>query len=79
MILGIELVEIMGYLASLGVLLSFLMKDIKKLRVVNTIGCTFFIIYGFMLQTAWPIVITNVTIVLINLYYLFIKTETKVS
>lgn len=65
-----SITEIIGYLASLLVLLSFLMKDIKTLRIVNCVGCGVFILYGFMLSVSWPIVITNVAIVIINLVYL---------
>ncbi|MCV6628227.1 MAG: uroporphyrinogen decarboxylase [Flavobacteriaceae bacterium] len=72
-IFGISITEIIGYLASAGVLISFLMKDIRKLRMVNSVGCTLFVIYGFMLQTSWPIIITNMAILGINLYYLFVK------
>lgn len=63
-------VEIVGYLASLGVLTSFLLKDINKLRIVNTIGCILFIFYGILLNTSWPIIITNVSITVINVFYL---------
>ncbi len=64
--------EIMGYAASLGVLLSFLMKDIKTLRVVNSIGCALFVIYGYMMlpKDSMPIIITNVAIIMINIYFL---------
>ena len=64
--------EIMGYAASLGVLLSFLMKDIKTLRVVNSIGCALFVIYGYMMlpEDSMPIIITNVAIIMINIYFL---------
>jgi uncharacterized protein with PQ loop repeat len=48
--MNISLTEFIGYLASLGVLLSFLMKEIKTLRIVNTIGCFLFVIYGVMLN-----------------------------
>ena len=61
--------EYIGYIASALVLISFLMKNITYLRVINTIGCAFFIMYGILLQSA-PIIITNVAIVLVNLYYL---------
>ncbi|MCW3085258.1 MAG: uroporphyrinogen decarboxylase [Bacteroidetes bacterium] len=64
------LTEIIGYFASLGVLVSFLMKDITRLRIINTIGCCLFVAYGIMLQYSIPIIITNVTIIGINLYYL---------
>lgn len=65
--------EMVGYSASLGVLVSFLMKDIIKLRIINTIGCGFFVAYGVMLDYSWPIIITNVIIIMINLYYLLRK------
>lgn len=65
-----NLTEIIGYLASLGVLISFLMKDMKWLRIINTIGCALFILYGYMLHYSFPIIITNICIVIINLYYL---------
>jgi hypothetical protein len=65
--------EIIGYIASAGVLISFLMKDIKTLRIVNSVGCALFIIYGIMLGWSWPIIITNAAIIGINAYYLFIK------
>lgn len=65
-----ENVELIGYLASAAVLISFLMKDINKLRLINSIGCILFIIYGFMLSpTSWPVIITNTAIVMVNVYY----------
>lgn len=64
---NISLSDWIGYLASTFVLLSFLMKDIKKLRFINSIGCVTFVIYGVMLNWSYPIIITNSAIALINL------------
>jgi len=61
--------DYIGYIASGVVLLSFLMRKMLFLRIVNTIGCVFFIVYGILLGEA-PIIITNAAIVLINIYYL---------
>ena len=61
--------EYVGYAASLFVLLSFLMKKMLQLRIVNIIGCGFFIWYGIMLMS-WPIIITNAAIVTVNVYYI---------
>ncbi len=72
--MDLTLVEIIGYIASVIVLCSFLMKDVKKLRVVNMLGCLMFVIYGFMMPTirlGLPIIITNLAIMLVNFYYLF--------
>ena len=62
-------IEIIGYLASAFVLLSFVMKEMTKLRIVNIVGCGFFIAYGVLL-VSWPIIITNVAIVCVNVFYL---------
>jgi len=70
---GITATEYVGYLASLMVLLSFTMKDVKKLRLVNMIGCLLFIAYGFLmpsLRIGLPIIIANTAILIVNIYYL---------
>lgn len=46
------------------------MKDVIKLRMVNIVGCSFFIAYGVLLDNSIPIIFTNVAIVAINLIYL---------
>ncbi len=69
--------EYIGYLASLLVLVSFLMKNMTHLRLVNTLGCLVFIAYGALLPSI-PIIITNAAIVLINSFYL-LKIRKKTS
>lgn len=67
----VTFVEGIGYAAMAAVLLSFLMKSIRKLRLVNMVGCFLFIIYGFLLSPmSIPIIITNTAILCINLYYI---------
>jgi len=76
---GITATEYIGYLASFMVLLSFAMKDVKKLRLVNMTGCILFIIYGFLMPTlriGLPIIIANAAIFCVNFYFLFIKKTT---
>jgi uncharacterized protein with PQ loop repeat len=77
-LLGITGTEYIGYLASLMVLLSFTMKNVKKLRLVNMTGCILFIIYGFLMPTlriGLPIIIANAAIFVVNTYYLTKKTS----
>ncbi|MFT5071635.1 MAG: hypothetical protein ACI8V8_001605 [Chitinophagales bacterium] len=63
--------EIMGYLAMATLMISFLLKDITKLRLVNSLACGFFVIYGVMLEPAsYPIIISNGFIICVNVYYL---------
>ena len=52
------------------VLISVLMKDIKKLRMINTISCIMFVIYGVALG-AYPIVIMNSLVIVINIWRLY--------
>lgn len=61
--------EYIGYTATLFLMVSFLLKDMKKLRMVNTIACLFFIVYGHYLGSI-PIVVSNAFICCVNLYYL---------
>ena len=74
LILGVELTEWVGYLAMSVLLISFMMKNVIKLRIINSVGCLFFVIYGVMISQ-YPIVITNLAIILINLYYLLLKKD----
>ena len=72
--LDITLVEWIGYAAMFTVLVSFLMKQFKRLRIVNSLGCFLFVVYGFMLSPlSKPIIFTNTAILSINLYYIFLK------
>lgn len=70
MILGITYTEWVGYLASLVLIISFMMKNVSTLRIVNSVGALLFVVYGIMLTISWPIIITNSFILLLNVYYL---------
>ena len=71
-IFGISLTEWIGYLSSFFVAISFFMRNIIRLRIVNSIGCIAFIVYGALIDS-WPVIITNAVIVGVNFYYLFIN------
>jgi hypothetical protein len=73
----ISLTEWVGYLASLVLMISFLMKNINTLRIINSFGAILFVIYGVMLAISWPIVITNIFILGVNVYYLAHHFRTK--
>lgn len=75
--IDLSFTEIIGYIGSILVLLSFLMKDIKKLRIGSIIGSSTFIVYGILLDFAIPIILTNACIVLINLYHLVKESTNK--
>ncbi|HEX9601016.1 MAG TPA: uroporphyrinogen decarboxylase [Mariniflexile sp.] len=72
--LGISYVEWIGYAAMATVFISFLMKSVNKLRIVNSFGCLLFVFYGVLLEPlSMPIIITNAAIFFINAYYLLKK------
>lgn len=66
---SINWVEWLGYLASILVAISFVMKSISKLRLVNLIGGVCFVMYGFTIH-AWPVVLINLFTIGVNIYYL---------
>ena len=61
--------EILGTLASIIVLISFLMKSEKKIRIINIIGAIMFVIYGLLIN-AFSIWFLNGALVFIHIYYL---------
>jgi len=71
------MIEIIGYIATVLVILSFLFKD-KLLRVINSIACIMFVLYGYLKGFDIPIVLSNIIILLINIKY-FISWKKKES
>ena len=55
------MIQAIGYIATFITGLSFMMKDLKTLRLVNGLGCLVWIIYGVLLNST-PIIITNIGI-----------------
>ncbi len=70
--------EIIGYIGSALVLISFLMVSVVKLRIVNSIGSAVCVIYGLLIG-AYPTVVMNVCLLAINVYYLIKMSNTEKS
>jgi hypothetical protein len=64
------MIAILGYVATIITIGSFLIKDIIPLRVTNGIACLLWIIYGILRQDT-PIIVVNTSIMLINLVWIF--------
>jgi hypothetical protein len=60
---------LIGYVGSALVVASLAMRSILKLRLIGLAGAVTFVVYGYLIG-AWPIVWTNVVIVLIHLHFL---------
>ncbi|MFC2652736.1 MAG: uroporphyrinogen decarboxylase [Capnocytophaga gingivalis] len=68
--------QYIGYFASACIVLSFLMKNIQHIRLINLVGCLCFVIYGLMnTPQLWPVIIPNALICMVQVYYLWIKKE----
>lgn len=61
--------ELLGTLASVIVLISFLMKSEKKIRIVNIFGAICFVIYGILID-AFSIWFLNGVLIVIHFYKL---------
>ncbi|MBP8792341.1 MAG: uroporphyrinogen decarboxylase [Lutibacter sp.] len=73
MFLNTSFTEWIGYLASLVLIISFMMKNVHTLRIINSVGAILFIYYGILLAISWPIIITNAFILALNIYHLTVK------
>jgi hypothetical protein len=61
--------EIIGISGTLFVLLSFLMKDLVKVRIINIIGAILFVVYGLLINalSTW---LLNGVLIVIHIVYL---------
>jgi len=62
-------VELVGYLASALVVLSLTMTSVVRLRMVSLAGSITFFVYGTLIDSV-PIMITNGSIAVINVWFL---------
>lgn len=61
--------EIIGTIASVMVLISFLMNSEIKIRIVNIIGALIFVIYGILIN-AFSVWFLNGALCIVHLYKL---------
>lgn len=61
--------EILGFVASLVVAVSLMMRNVFWLRVINGIGALVFTVYGILIQSA-PVAVMNGFVFLIDIYFL---------
>ena len=72
-------IELLGYLATFFVAVSFLFKSIVHLRVVNAIGAILFVIYSLIIKS-YPVALLNAFLFFVNLYQLYrLKKEQPAS
>lgn len=62
--------ELIGILATVLIVLSFVFEDERKIRAVNIAGCVLFVIYGVAIG-AFSTWLSNGILILIHGYYLW--------
>lgn len=70
-----NMIEILGYVAMVLVAGSFLLKDVVKLRLVNSVGAVCFVIYGLLIGSV-PVAGLNIFVVCVNAYYIMKSRQT---
>ncbi len=73
-----QIIELIGYVGSALVLISFLMVSVVKLRLVNTVGSTIFMVYALIIHS-YPTAIMNLCLVLINIRFLWKTTHSTIE
>ena len=64
--------ELFGYLGTALVIISMLMTDINKLRIINISGGVISLIYAICVNTM-PVVVLNATLITINVAQLVLN------
>lgn len=64
------LIEIIGIIAGLIVLGSFLLKGERKIRSVNIFGAVVFVVYGILISS-YATMLLNGGLIIVHIYYLY--------
>jgi hypothetical protein len=61
--------ELIGWIATVFIILSFIQKDIKKLRILSLVGAFLWTIYG-VFNEGYSVIFLNFVIILIQIWWL---------
>ena len=70
--------EIMAYIGSLIILISFCTKNVNMLRVLNNVGCVIFLFYAFY-HGRLPLIILNSMVIVVNMYHIWSDKKDKIK
>ena len=65
--MDISILEIVGWIATFVVIGSFLVNDMLKLRSINLMGATLWLIYG-IIASSYSIIFLNVVVMSIQIF-----------
>ena len=71
------IVNIIGYAASLFIVLSFLIKDnLLYIRITNLVGCALFVIYVYFINSI-TVILPNAFLVVVQIVYIWRELNKK--
>jgi len=70
--------EIIGLVASALVLVSFLFKHVRTIRLINIVGCIVFVMYGVLIG-ALSIWLFNGTLIFVHIYLILRMRKSKLA
>ena len=73
-----DTLDIVGWAATLFIIISFLINNMLWLRIINMVGATLWLTYG-IIDTSYSIIFLNVIIVSIQFYKISVILRTKIS
>lgn len=62
--------EIMAYVGSVIILLSFCTKNVSLLRILNNVGCAIFLFYAIH-HGRIPLMFLNSMVIVVNMYHIW--------
>jgi hypothetical protein len=65
-----NVIELMGWVATFGTLASFALKEMWKLRLVNGSASVIWVVYG-LLKLDNPIIVINASVIIMHLYWFY--------
>ena len=63
------MVEVLEMIGSLFIILAFMFKDVRIIRILDSIGASLFIVYGIFIHS-WSNIFLNIILILIQVYRL---------
>ncbi len=73
-----ETLDIVGWAATLFIIISFLINNMLWLRIINMVGAALWLTYG-IIDISYSIIFLNVIIVSIQFYKISVILRTKIS
>ena len=63
------MIEILGIVASMFIILAFLFKDVRIIRILDCVGALLYVVYGILINS-WSNIFLNSVLILIQIYRL---------